>query len=249
MPFLKKITDLTHFKEVEPILQSQLSNVIPLKTGCDLILTGTIPTRIALQPIVDLKSLRTFGYEALARWPGYAPDHIYTMAEQKCCIVELEKRVADHLLRTYRHVPGKLFVNVHPSLPDPTLWDPLFENYGTNLILEITEVERVNWDGIDQLRQWGFPLALDDFGKGHANINTLLQMHPDYIKLDKFLIQAKNRADRDSLMLLLVEHAHRTGAKIIAEGIETEEQFQAVQKAGCDYGQGYLLGRPEFLSF
>ncbi|WP_434510055.1 EAL domain-containing protein [Desulfitobacterium sp. AusDCA] len=214
-----------------------------------MILASKIPTKVALQPIVELNSLRTFGYEALARWSGFAPDQIYALAEQTHCILGLEKQIADYIYHTYCHVPGKLFINVHPSIPDPSLWVPLHERYGYNLILEITEGSRLNWDGIDQLRQQGFHLALDDFGSGYANINTLFQMKPDYIKLDKYLVQSLNETDRTPLIHALVEQAHCNGAKVIAEGIETEDQFQAVQKAGCDYGQGYLLGHPEFLNF
>lgn len=211
----------------------------------NLILKGVIPTKVALQPIINLRDSTVFGYEALARWQDFPPDLIFAQAVKHRTVEMLERLIVKriHLIREF--VPGFLFVNVYPSVTNPNLWD-IFS--GRNIVLEITEAQSINLRGVYRLREKGFPLALDDLGTGYSTFEALLELHPDFLKLDRVLTQSKNLQARDSLFVAMVEHARLTSAQVIVEGIETEEQLLAVKKAGCHFGQGYLLGKPQLFT-
>jgi len=205
------------------------------------ILEGEIPTKVALQPIVSLENLTIIGYEALARWPDFSPDVIVSLANTYQEVELLESLIVRAVDEIRNHIPGLLFINVHPSIVNPDLWS-VFRH--RNVILEVTEVQTVNFKGVLRLREMGFPLALDDLGTGHATFDTLLKLCPEYLKLDKVLTQSMHIKARNSLLESMVGHARRLGAKVIAEGIETKEQLQAAVESGCHFGQGYLLGKP-----
>jgi len=206
------------------------------------ILEGIIPTAVALQPIVNLQNSIIIGYEALARWHDVSPEVIFTVAVKLQGVNLLESLIVKEIQRIRDRVPGLLFINVHPTVTNPNVWNVFCER---NVVLEITESQRINLRGVYRLRELGFPLALDDLGTGYSTFDALLQLHPEFLKLDKVLTQSTNLKVRDSLFAAMVEHALRSGSQVIAEGIETEEQLQAAKKTGCHFGQGYLLGKPK----
>ncbi|AFM40467.1 EAL domain-containing protein [Desulfosporosinus acidiphilus SJ4] len=217
-------------------------NVNNLTQAYFQILEGKIPTNIALQPIIDLTNSTILGYEALARWSSFSPMEIISLAYHYKGLERLESLIVEAILKSWHRIPGLLFINVHPSIVNPDLWS-IFR--GRNVVLEITEVETIHWEGVLRLRNMGFPLAIDDLGTGYATFDTLLQLRPEYLKLDKVLTQSIHVKARNSLLTAMVDHARRLGSKVIAEGIETKEQWQAAQESGCHFGQGYFLGKPQ----
>jgi EAL domain-containing protein (putative c-di-GMP-specific phosphodiesterase class I) len=206
------------------------------------ILEGIIPTAIALQPIVNLQNSIIIGYEALARWHDVSPEVIFTVAVKNQGVNSLETLIVKEIQRIRDRIPGLLFINVFPTVADPNLWSVFCKR---DVVLEMTESQSINLRGVYRLREMGFPLALDDLGTGYSTFDALLQLYPEFLKLDKVLTQSTNLKVRDSLFEAMVEHALRSGSQVIAEGIETEEQLQAAKKTGCHFGQGYLLGKPK----
>ena len=210
------------------------------------ILEGSIPTAVALQPIVNLQNSKIIGYEALARWHDYSPEFIFSVAVKHQGVDLLESLIVKEIQRIRDRVPGLLFINVHPAVTNPNVWSVFCKR---KVVLEITESQSINLRGVYQLREMGFPLALDDLGTGYSTFEALLQLHPEFLKLDKVLTQSTHIKARDSLFAAMVEHARRSGSEVIAEGIETNEQLKAAKKTGCHFGQGYLLGKPKLCPF
>ncbi|RNC62920.1 MAG: putative cyclic-di-GMP phosphodiesterase AdrB [Candidatus Dichloromethanomonas elyunquensis] len=207
-------------------------------------MSGRIKTEIAFQPIWDLQKINIFGFEALARWENLRTEDVFLEAAQNNSVLELETLILAEICRIGKSTKEKTFINVHPSLPDPYFWECL---KGQNVILEITESAAICFPALNVLRKLGFILALDDFGTGSATLESLCLVEPEYIKLDKSLIQSKNVASRDSLITAFVGHAARLNAKVIVEGIENSEQLRAARINGSHYGQGFFLGKPEIL--
>src|SRR5690606_3485142 len=94
-------------------------------------------------------------------------------------------------------------------------------------------------------RDEGIQVALDDFGTGYSSLSYLKRFDIDYIKIDRsFINNLALDSDDMALCEAIIVMAHRLGLKVVAEGVETDEQRHLLLKAGCDYGQGYFFGRP-----
>ena len=208
------------------------------------ILDGHIPTQLALQPIFALSDMSIFGYEVLARWDNYRPDLIFKAAVRYGSVVPLERLVLRQVTKLLDSVTPHLFVNVHPSIQSPTDWHLLPTD---KVILEITEDAAIRFASVQSLRDFGFALALDDLGKGSANLEALAVIQPEFIKLDKSMIQLPYHKARNSLIQALIDHTSRVGSVLIVEGIETPEQLQTVQALGAPLAQGYYLARPRLV--
>ncbi|MES3021442.1 MAG: EAL domain-containing protein [Pseudomonadota bacterium] len=117
-------------------------------------------------------------------------------------------------------------------------------------ILEITEgllLESSNavLEQLQLLRDAGVQLAIDDFGTGYSALSYLRNFHVDYLKIDQtFVMKLSEHSDDLTMCEAIIAMAHKLGIKVIAEGIESEEQRRLLARAGCDYGQGYLFARP-----
>lgn len=205
------------------------------------ILAGQIPTKIALQPIYNLSDLSVYGYEALARWPGFSPDVVLLNAHNFNLVHEIELVLLDKFITILKKITDPLFINVCPTLTNPTMYAKLIHY---NVVLEITEIASINYEGVEKLRDYGFSLALDDIGKGYSTLDSLTRIQPEYMKLDKCLIQSPNHEGRNSLIKAFGDHARRIDAKLVVEGIETKEQLHAACCSGAHYGQGYYLSKP-----
>lgn len=211
--------------------------------------------RVVFQPIVDLKSGRTFAHEALVRC---------TRAELKSPPVLFERAVAEgscgrlgRLIReaaTSAGVEVPLFLNVHPDelaqrwlvRPD----DPMFQ-HESDVYLEITESVPLSHHELclkvlQELRaRPGIRLVVDDLGAGYSNLKHIVDLEPDVVKLDRQLVASLDKNERQQrLVKSVVSLCHDLGAKVVAEGIETQGELEASIDAGADYGQGYLLARP-----
>jgi EAL domain-containing protein (putative c-di-GMP-specific phosphodiesterase class I) len=232
----------------------------------ELILKEEITT--LYQPIVDLYTGRPIAYEALSRANAgtvfQSTDELFDAAIRHRLLVELDRMCRKRGLlfsnRLPRHV--KVFVNTLPA----TIRDPEFQ--GKNLInslehagitpdrivIEITEklvIDNLSLfqDAMTYFTDLGMSLAVDDVGSGYSGLETIQKLKPSYIKLDMSLVSGVHLSVINREMLEGINSlGHSIGAKVIAEGIETPEELKALKAIGIDYGQGYLLGRPELMS-
>jgi len=207
--------------------------------------------RPVYQPVLDLRSSAPVGVEALSRFPGAGPGVWFAEAAAHGVGPELEVRALEAALRRPPDAPGFLSLNVSPALVgSPGLTRVLEGHRLDRLVLEITEHEEVqDYPGLllhlAELRRAGVRVAVDDAGAGFASMRHVLALHPDFIKLDISLIHDIHRDEsRQALTASLVTFADRTGAAVIAEGVETPEELECVSALGVHHGQGFHLGRP-----
>jgi EAL domain-containing protein (putative c-di-GMP-specific phosphodiesterase class I) len=233
----------------------------------DLLLGANVQT--VYQPVVGLQNGKILGYEALARGPRNTPWHspavLFKVAEEHDLAFELDclcRKVALNGSRKWAKSGLKLFLNCLPSaIHDPNFGERnlrhTLESCGlkpSDLVLEISERESIKnfsifRDICERYRSFGIKVALDDTGAGYAGLEAVMQLAPDYIKADISLVRAIDRdSGRRVLLQALQNIAEEMGAQVIAEGIETEEEFAAVRRLGIPFGQGYLLGRPVHFS-
>lgn len=220
--------------------------------------------RTFYQPLVNLESGETFGFEALSRpWEREARKlgvHLFVAASR----AELESEL-DAICRSLsierrpKLGPGQcLFVNCLPQ----TFYDEMTELEGVlalweasgmkpaQLVFEVTEnITKKQFKrilaNVRALRARGYRFALDDVGTGTSNLELLIEFEPDVIKMDMSLtIGISKNKRKQELAEYLLELSRRTGAQLLAEGIEDAEDLQAVRDLGVRFGQGYLLGRP-----
>jgi EAL domain-containing protein (putative c-di-GMP-specific phosphodiesterase class I) len=144
-----------------------------------------------------------------------------------------------------------LAVNVSPRTAScPELRELLRHVPRSRLVLEITEHDEVESydalvDALCRLREGGVRIAVDDAGAGFASFRHVLRLRPEIVKLDISLIAGIDVDPvRRALVSSLVDFTAQIGAAVIAEGIETEPEFEVLQQHGVRLGQGYLLGRP-----
>ncbi len=223
---------------------------------------------IDYQPVVDLVSGTTTGVEALLRWHhperGMVPPlEFIPLAEETDLIVEIGRRVMDRACQQVADW-GALIpdLSVYVNLSMRQLCDPelvgdvtaVLDRSGLTpdrLVLEITEsglmddVER-SIRSLVALKALGVRLAIDDFGTGHSSLSYLRQLPVDILKIDRsFISELSNDRDGGKTIAGVIVSLGRTlGLHIIAEGVEEPDQLTALQDAGCDSAQGYLLARP-----
>lgn len=214
--------------------------------------------RIALQPIHNIVTDEVRGFEALARFPshdGWTPDRWFHEADRVGLGPTLEASAARAALDL---VPGLapqsvLSVNVSAKalLEAPEIAAMFTGEHATRLVLELTEHARVQDYArleaqLDPLRRAGALLAVDDAGSGYAGLEHILRLRPDVLKLDRALVQGiADHPGRRALCQAMVGFTRETGCSLVAEGVETEQDLQALRDLGVVYAQGYLLGRPE----
>jgi EAL domain-containing protein (putative c-di-GMP-specific phosphodiesterase class I)/AmiR/NasT family two-component response regulator len=212
---------------------------------------------IAFQPFIDLRTERTAGAEALARFssePYRSPDLWFEEAWALGLGMELELAAVSAALDTARPFPSDAFlaVNVAPQTVTSARFSQLLvaAGWAESLVVELTEHAVVeDYDLLNRslgpLRRSGVRVAVDDAGAGYASLRHVLHVKPDFIKLDISLIAGIDE-DRDKLALAksITGFAAESGTRVIAEGIEEPAQLERVRDLGVQYGQGYLLGRP-----
>lgn len=212
--------------------------------------------RIEFQPILELSSMRTVGAEALVRFrlkPRRPPDLWFAEAEQVGLRVELELEAIRRALEAGRHLQPSIYLSLNAS-PDTVIShgfnDTLSLAAGRPLVIEITEHAAIeDYDevarGLGTVLRHGGRLAVDDAGAGFASLRHILRLSPDIIKLDRSISADIDTAvGARAMARALIEFAEATGASIVAEGIEREEELDALKVLGVHFGQGYFLGRP-----
>lgn len=210
-----------------------------------------------VQPIVDLRTGRVVGVEALARFaarPIRPPDVWFAEAASLGLGVELELTALELALEQLDRLPSGLYLSLNASAD--TVMSERFRTTmadvpAERIVLELTEhtpiVDYVEFEQrIRNLRSQGVRLAVDDAGAGFSSFRHVLDLRPEVIKLDIGLIHGIDTdTARQSLGRALLTFARETsGTTIVAEGIETEGELETLRALGCPNGQGFLIGRP-----
>ncbi|OEH85086.1 hypothetical protein BHU72_05610 [Desulfuribacillus stibiiarsenatis] len=220
------------------------------------------------QPQVNLSDGVVEGFEALIRWKhpekGFiSPADFIPVAEETGQIFEIEKWVLINAIQQKKvfEEAGRPDLSISINLSSKTLTSDinfneieqmvrLFDVDFQSITLEITEtavltnvelvVRRLN-----KLRQIGFKIALDDFGTGFSSLNHLKTLPIHIIKLDRSFIKSIENSDKDTKIIQsIIALAKDLEYKVVAEGIETEQQLEFLRQCGCMAGQGFLMSRP-----
>lgn len=222
---------------------------------------------VRLQPIHRIATGSIAGYEALIRWEHpqrgqVSPAEFIRLAEETSLIVPVGeyvlRRVCEMLVELRARGQEPLpFIALNVSarqLEDPQLIDRMLDQLRAHglppdsLEIEITEGLVLDTEAIatllDRCRRAGMLVALDDFGTGYSNLGPLLTLDFDRIKLDQTFVRAIDNPRGAALVKAIVEMAKALDCELIAEGVETEAQLEALRGMGCDFAQGWFIGRP-----
>lgn len=213
---------------------------------------------IVYHPIVVTETKEIYGYEALARGQHRglrSPEVLFGVAEEANLIWELSRlcrRKAVEGIETNLRPDQYLFINIDPhDFRDPTFRyldeDEMNVPHRGQIVLEITERTAITdyptFQGyLKEFRERGFRFAVDDAGSGYAGLGSIANLEPDFIKLDISLISGIDaNFMKQNLVETMVQFANDHGIKVIAEGVEREEEYQTVKQIGVHYTQGFLF--------
>ena len=219
---------------------------------------------VHFQPIVHFHSNTTFGFEALSRGPinspFYRPDFLFPYAEKEGLLYSLEKVAREKTFEASKgHLPNqKLFINLNSGVIYDSQFNPghtisLLKHYGIepqNVVFEITERNAINdfeafRNALNHYREQGFQIAIDDAGAGYSSLQSISELMPDYIKVDRSLIRGIDHNEvKSNILEAFVTFAKKMNSKIIGEGIETEAELKRVMSLGIEFGQGFFIAKP-----
>jgi EAL domain-containing protein (putative c-di-GMP-specific phosphodiesterase class I) len=225
---------------------------------------------VQFQPIIDVRSGQAAAVEALVRWEhpvrGRVPPIVFIgLAEETGLIVPLGRWVLREACRhaaTWRTAgvdgaPLAVHVNLSArELEDPEVVSAVADAIASTgiepqqLVLELTESLLVQdatrgASTLAGLRALGVRLALDDFGTGFSSLSYLRTLPLDQLKIAREFVDGLGRhAADDAFVRMILELAQGIGLEVVAEGVETQAQFEQLQALGCDLAQGYLFARP-----
>jgi EAL domain-containing protein (putative c-di-GMP-specific phosphodiesterase class I) len=206
------------------------------------------------QPIVELASGEVVGHEALTRFAsGQPPDQCFADPWSVGLGPELEFATLQVAIEDARALPAGRWLDVNLSprlLSEPDRLRGLLYGADRPLVLEITEHEIItDYPAVrEAVRSLGndVRLAVDDAGAGIANFGHIIELSPDFVKLDISLVRRVNaNLGRQALVVAMRHFARTAGCRLVAEGIETIEEAKTLAGLGVEFGQGYLFGRPE----
>ena len=229
----------------------------------DLILRERVVT--AYQPILRLKDKTVLGFEALsrgARGTGLeTADALFGAATTHELLIELDRLCRARALLSSGRIPSnaKIFVNTLPA----TIRDPQFRGKPLidflaraqvspeRIVIEITEKLVIENYGLFReamayFTDLGMSFAVDDVGAGYSGLESIARLKPAFLKIDTVLVRdVHSSLVNREMVKAITSLGLGIGATVIAEGIHTEEESQALQSIGIDYGQGYFLARPD----
>lgn len=216
-----------------------------------------------IQPIVDLETREIFAFEVLTRLKRgdqyIVADEFIPIAEDLGLVREMDLFIIEHALRAVPK-PAHLFINISLS----SFYNPEFAHelrqillsdvaQGHRITIEFTERQTTVMSEsfmsyFAELREAGCAIALDDFGVGFSTYGYMLQMQPEYLKIDGSFVMDAVTDEIDAMIVQqIADIARATGSSTIAEHIEDEATYQKVRALGAKYGQGYYFGRPQLV--
>ncbi len=244
-------------------LQSEQEDRVRLESDLRQAL-GAKQFHLVYQPLIDARSQKLIGFEALLRWNhpvrGYVPPNIFIpVAEESGLMGPIGDFVIDEACKAAASWPEPITVALNispkqiimPALPN-TVSEALarYRLPGNRIELEVTEGvflgdNGATLDSLKRLRALGVGIALDDFGTGYSSIGYLNKAVFHKLKIDgSFVREAGTRPENVAIIQSIVQLAKSFRMTITAEGVETAEDFERMRELGCDVIQGYLFGRP-----
>jgi len=252
----------------DPVIQSTLTANAALSADLRTALETCEQLLVYYQPICD-DTRRTIGVEALLRWQHPVrglcnPVEFIQLAESNGMIVPLGLWVLQQAcaqLATWAASPAtaKLSIAVNVSVGQfrhPDFVDQVVQAITTHRVqprllkLELTESlladrQNITLARMDELKRIGVAFSLDDFGTGYSSLSYLKRLPLDQLKIDKaFVADVLTDPSDAAIARAVIDLAHSLNLPVIAEGVETEEQYQFLARCGCDLFQGYMLARP-----
>jgi len=216
------------------------------------------------QPIVSLRDGRVFGYETLIRGPKGAairrPGQMFRVADKARLVAWFDLACLDVCLKTAaeHRLKHPQFVNMdaeglYALAREERSIGLRVSDHGfspADIVIEITERQTVGdfprlIEDIQQIREQGFRIAIDDAGAGYSSLRAVSELKPEFVKIDRDIVKNVDVAgERRSLLKAIAQYAHQSGATVIAEGAETAEEVSTLIDLGIPYCQGYFLGKP-----
>jgi EAL domain-containing protein (putative c-di-GMP-specific phosphodiesterase class I)/GGDEF domain-containing protein len=223
---------------------------------------GSKQLRAAFQPLRHLADGVVLGWEALIRGPQGSPfetpNVLFAVARENDMDVELETLCLETIFGALPRGVGsrRLFVNAssmllrHPVFLDERNFASISRSHN-DVVIEISEKEIVDYssfgDILAAVRGAGLKIAIDDAGSGYSGLEAILNLRPDYIKVADSLVRGlEDDPIKREIISSLAAIGRRIDATLVAEGIEREQERDALIELGVEYGQGYFLGRPSF---
>jgi diguanylate cyclase (GGDEF)-like protein len=220
--------------------------------------------RVVFQPIGTLSSGQILGYEALTRGPAgshlESPGVLFEQARREDCMVALERFTARLSVIAFAkaQLPGKLFLNLSAAAIREIARDRdnvqaflgALQLSHERIVIELTEQTSPNplsslLEALRVIRQTGVRLALDDYGTGNATLSLWIGLQPDYVKVDRSIIDDVSKSPLRQEVLRSLQNIAKAGhAQLIAEGLENREDLTVCRNLGIDHVQGFLLGKP-----
>lgn len=219
------------------------------------------------QPILNLKTGKISGFEALARYKSgklglVSPAEFIPIAEEMQLIVPIGLRAIHNACKFIKRLEREGFCDINVSvnvsvielLRDEFLGNikALIENAeidAQNLGIEVTEsVIMENFDIINEklfkLKEMGIEVSIDDFGTGYSSLSRESELHKNILKIDKYFIDKIIDQNDKIIAGDIISMAHKLGHLVVAEGVETKDQYQYLIDNDCDYVQGYFISKP-----
>ena len=224
---------------------------------------------IEYQPITCFSSQKVMKAEALLRWQHptkgrITPDEFIPLAEESGLIIDISNWVFNEVCTNIKQWKAQnrqelqVSINTSPSHyfnleSNITQWLNLLLDQkisARSILLEVTEnllmeANEMVSKKLFQFRQAGVDIALDDFGTGYSSISYLKRFPTDFIKIDRSFVKSMTDVSNDKVLCeAIIVMANRLGIKVVAEGVETQEQYDILKSMGCDYAQGYFIAKP-----
>lgn len=223
--------------------------------------------KVLYQPIVDLKTEKIVGCEALLRWNHpdkglLLPQTFLELTEETGLIIRLDRWVINQACELLQHLYTiSPEVRMSINLSSKYLENPNLTNYirtivneskfdASCLAFEVTEGAMTQpttqiSNTLETLRSWGVLIQLDDFGTGYSSLNRLLSFPINTLKIDRsFVKEIEKDNNKEGVVQAILILAKTLGIKVIAEGVENPLQSKLLRLLGCHYAQGYLFGKP-----
>lgn len=258
---VRATSDAVHARALAQARRAAYSHVVntsPSEPSRETLLHALETAWLAAQPIVQLEEQRVVAYEVLLRTKSTELPHpgaVFGAAEALGMVPTVARVIRKHAVTVAEQLPEGtlLFLNLHPL---ELLDDSLFQSssplslQADRIILEMTE--RTSLESIPDarsrvaaLKELGFGIALDDMGAGYAGLTSFAMLEPEYVKIDLGLVRnVDTEPMKQTLIRTIVRLTQEVGIDVIAEGVETKAEAEALRQIGCTLLQGYFFARP-----